>query len=140
MLYEVEIKESFNRFKCFESILNRQNPEGYKSILRNINIHYLLKDNLTDELEIEMTNTIVCDFSNELYVSLKESAFLIKKLSFILDKEMLINSLKLQYDSLDTTNGILLNQMISTGYNVVIKPKLYGTSNNIEVIGFYIPL
>lgn len=133
MKYEVKLQSDIQKLTCFEYIFNKY--QGYQSCIREIRINTILGKKC--EFLIDKINPpLLCNYIESIDEILNlerniNKLILINSISFIIDDNLNINKLYLEFDYIeDDIQKLLTNNIIE------ILPKVTNYKN--QIIGFYI--
>ncbi len=134
MITKVNLKEKYN-LECFKHLLEKY--RNYKSIYREIKINSILGRKCQFDIT-EINPPLLCelgitDENISTITNIKNVAFRINEISFIIDGELKVNELILNIEILETTNGKLLKNLLESEIDLLIRPII--KSNFI--VGFY---
>jgi hypothetical protein len=144
MITRVNLREKYN-LESFKHLLEKY--RDYKSIYREIKINSILGKKCQFDIT-EINPPLLCELgiSNENIstTNLKNVAFRINEISFIIDGDLEVIELILNIEILETPNGKLLESLINSGIALQINPKImeWGAipTKQLEqkfIIGFY---
>jgi len=133
MIVDVKL-ENFHNLECFKSILEKY--RDYKSFHRELKINSLLGNKSQFDIN-DINPPLMCgledDSSSFGTFRLKDSAFSINSMSFIVDKDLNVVNISLDIKILETQNGkILLSLIELVDFRVVT----FYNKNYYEVTGF----
>jgi hypothetical protein len=138
MITNVNLKERYN-LECFKYLLEKY--RDYKSIYREIKINSILGKKCQFDIT-EINPPLLCELGiSEIFSSttnLKNVAFRINEISFIIDSHLEVNEIILNIEILETPNGKLLKSLINSGIDLQINPIIMGVKVKQKfIIGFY---
>ena len=112
MIVDVKL-ENFHNLECFRSILEKY--RDYKSFYRELKINSLLGNKSQFDIT-DIDPPLICgledDTSSFRTFALKDSAFTIKSMSFIVDKDLNVINISLDIKILETPKGKILLELI----------------------------
>jgi hypothetical protein len=138
MITKVNLRKKYN-LKCFKYLLEKY--RDYKSIYREIRINSILGKKCQFDIT-EINPPLLCELGicdeNISTTNLKNVAFRINEISFIIDNNLEVNELILNIEILETPNGKLLKSLINSGIDLQINPRIMGVKVKQKfIIGFY---
>lgn len=93
-IYRIEVTDDIKRLECFEFLLKKY--KDYKSCLRDIKINTVLGNKCILNID-EIKPEILCNVKVP-DVDLYSTALTINKMSFVIDSNLIISSLKINYE------------------------------------------
>lgn len=133
MIVEVKFENTLN-LESFIKILEKYS--NYKSFLRELKINSLLGKKSQFDIQ-DIKPPIFGGFEdNEVKAAtfrLKDSAFSVNSISFVVDKYLNVNKISLDIELLQTSHGEILSKLINF---VDFKPEVIYYKDHYEVIGF----
>jgi hypothetical protein len=133
MIVDVKLENTFN-LESFKKILEKYS--NYKSFYRELKINSLLGKK--SQFDIQDIKPVIFggfedDKINATTFRIKESAFSISSISFVVDKYLNVNKISLDIEILQTTHGEILSKLINF---VDFRPEVIYYKEYYEVIGF----
>jgi hypothetical protein len=136
MIVDVKLND-FHNLECFRSILEKY--RDYKSFYRELKINSLLGNKSQFDIE-EINPPIIGGFEDDQLsfgsFRLKDSAFSIKSMSFVVDKDLNVIKISLDIDILETPNGKLLLDLLNIGHTIDFRVVIIQYYDYYEITGF----
>ena len=133
MIVDVKLENYYN-LESFKKILEKY--RDYKSFYRELKINSLLGNKSQFDIE-EIYPPIIGGFEDSTVFQstfrLKESAFSINSMSFIVDKDLKVINISLDIKLLETPNGKILKEIIEL---VEFRVSVVNYKNDFEILGF----
>ena len=124
MIVDVKL-ENFHNLECFRNILEKY--RDYKSFYRELKINSLLGNKSQFDID-DINPPLVCGFENDTssfrVFSLKDSAFFVNSMSFVVDKD--INVIKISLDI----------KILEIGHTIDFRVVILNYMDYYEITGF----
>ena len=133
MIVDVKLENYYN-LESFRKILEKY--RDYKSFYRELKINSLLGNKSQFDIE-EIHPPIIGGFEDSTVLPstfrLKESAFSVNSMSFIVGKDLKVINIFLDINLLETPNGKILKELIEL---VEFRVSVVNYKNDFEILGF----
>jgi len=135
MIVDVKL-ENFHNLECFKNILEKY--RDYKSFYRELKINSLLGNKSQFDIT-DINPSLICGLdtiSDEYSFRLKDSAFSINSMSFVVDKDLNVIKITLDINVLETTNGKILLNLLEIGHIIDFRVVVLHYYDYYEINGF----
>lgn len=137
MIVDVKLENSHN-LECFKNILEKY--RDYKSFHRELKINSLLGNKSQFDIT-DINPPLICGLdtmsSDEYSFRLKDSAFTINSMSFVVNKDLNVIKITLDINILETTpNGKILLNLLKVGHLIDFRVVILHYYDYYEINGF----
>lgn len=136
MIVDVKL-ENFHNLECFKNILEKY--RDYKSFCRELKINSLLGNKSQFDIT-DINPSLICGLdttsSDEYSFRLKDSAFSINSMSFVVDKDLNVIKITLDINVLETPNGKILLNLLEIGHIIDFRVVILHYYDYYEINGF----
>jgi hypothetical protein len=136
MIVDVKL-ENFHNLECFRSILEKY--RDYKSFYRELKINSLLGNKSQFDIT-DINPPLICVFEDDQVsfgtFRIKDSAFTINSMSFIVDKDINVIKINLDIKVLETPNGKILLDLLEIGHTIDFRVVILNYIGYYEITGF----
>jgi hypothetical protein len=136
MIVNVKL-ENFHNLECFRNILEKY--RDYKSFYRELKINSLLGNKSQFDID-DIDPPIICGFEEDQLsfgtFRLKDSAFSVESMSFIVDKDLNVIKIDLNINMLETINGKTLLNLLKIGHLIDFRIVTSHYMDHYEIVGF----
>ena len=136
MVVDVKL-ENFHNLECFRNILEKY--RDYKAFYRELKINSLLGNKSQFDID-DINPPLVCGFENDTssfrVFSLKDSAFFVNSMSFVVDKDINVIKISLDIKILETPKGKILLDLLEIGHTIDFRVVILNYMDYYEITGF----
>lgn len=137
---KVDVKlDNLHNLECFRKILEKY--RDFKSFYRELKINSVLGNKSQfdiNDINPPLIGGFEADNSSFASLSLEDWSFSVNSISFIVDSDLNVIEISLDINTLETTNGQLLHNLIEFEHDIDFRVKIMSHSNYYEVTGFQV--
>jgi hypothetical protein len=136
MIVDVKL-ENFHNLECFKNILEKY--RDYKSFYRELKINSLLGNKSQFDID-DINPPLICGFEDDTssfrVFSLKDSAFFVNSMSFVVDKDINVIKISLDIKILESPKGKILLNILEIGHSIDFRVVTLNYVDYYEITGF----
>jgi hypothetical protein len=138
MIVDVKL-ENFHNLECFRNILEKY--RDYKSFYRELKINSLLGNKSQFDID-DINPPLICGFEDDTSsfrnFSLKDSAFSVNSMSFVVDKDINVTKITLDIKILETSKGKILLSILEIGHSIDFRVVTFHYPDYYEITRFQV--